>query len=247
MRELFFKLDCHFLDSEKEQCKPTIFKLLELANIARQKGIIDLEIEISREQNLFLKTAAYLVIDGRDPALIKQILQSLILADKYSGAELLNRLLVAEGVLAIQQGENPEIIALMLYSMLGEKYLHSAEETLSAVISKILGVHRFIGSLKDQTALPESEQFEKIILQMHDKSIQVALYDTNENGLLMALYGCGIDVIQKVLTNISTNRALRIAEDWALMKPLCNKDIQFYQKEILKKIDTLRLEGEIIV
>lgn len=244
MRDFLLKLNCHFLDSEKEQCKPLIHKLVELSNLARSKGLLALEIEI--EQDLFLKTAISLVIDGTDPELIKQILQNLILADRYSGFELLSRLLIAEGILAIQQGENPRIIALKLYSMLGEKHLFMADDTLSSAHEKLPAVHQFLRSIKDNPALAESAQFEKVVLQIHDRSIQVVLYSENENTIVTALHGCGIAVIQKVLANISVNIGLSIAENWETMKPSRKESIIFCQEEILKKIETLRSEGRII-
>ena len=128
MTGLFLKSGCYFTDDEKETCKPTVFKLVEFANLARQRGLLALETEILDEQNEFLKTAVNLMLDAIDPVIIKQIFQNLMSADEYTGVELLNRLLIAEGVLSIQQQEHPRITALKLYSMLGEKYIFAASQ-----------------------------------------------------------------------------------------------------------------------
>lgn len=247
MRDFLIKLDCHFLDNEKEQCKPLIHKLVELSNMARSKGLVALEIEMASEQDLFLKTAVSLIIDGTDSELVKQILQNLILADRHSGYKLLSRLLVIEGILALQQGEHPRIIALKLYSMLGEKYLFMADNTVSAAHEKISAISQFIRSIKDNPALAESSQFENTILKMHERAIYVVLYDENESTIVTALHGCGIAVIHKVLTSLSMNAGLRVAKNWEALKPLRKDAVQYCQQIILKKIDTLKMEGRIIV
>lgn len=148
MRELIMRLGCHFTDDDKEKCIPTIHKLVKLSNIARTNGIMAVEAEAEQTQCFFLKTALLLVVDGTSPIIVKQILQNLILADEYSGSQLLDRLLIAEGVLALQQGENPNLIALMLYSMLGEKYMQPVKEEFPAWNEKMREYSTFMEAIR---------------------------------------------------------------------------------------------------
>lgn len=149
MRELFLNLNCRFTDVDKEKCKPVIYRLVDLFNLASTKGVLALELEMEQEQSFFLKTGISLIVDGTDSVLVKQILQNIILADEYSGSPLLERLIMAEGVLALQQGENLRIIALKLSSMLGERYIVLLCEELSANRNRLLQIYRFLDTLDD--------------------------------------------------------------------------------------------------
>ena len=123
MNELILKFNYSFTNNEKEQCKPTIYKLVRIANLTRQMGIVAFKSELDQESSIFMKTAFGLLADGVEQTIVKQILQNLILADDHSGVELLNRLLIFEGAIAIQDGELPRLIEWKLFSMLGERYI----------------------------------------------------------------------------------------------------------------------------
>ena len=115
-----------YTTADKDSCVPIIDLLVECAKIARFKGILELE-EFAKEQgNDFLTFALMMVVDGTDPRLIKDILETLINADGHTGAELLQRTIIAEGVLSVQAGENPRITAMKLTCFLGEDYLRKA-------------------------------------------------------------------------------------------------------------------------
>lgn len=247
IRDIILRLDCRFTDDDKKKCKPTIHRLLELSNLSRRSGILALETEMLNEQDLFLKTAVELVIDGTDPELIAQILQNLILADDYSGSGLLNRLLIAEGVLALQQGENPRIIALKLLSVLGEGYLSLTDEVSAAGVNRSSKISQFLRTIRDKQALPESAAFEETILQMDDRSIQRVLYGMDEYILLAASCGCGSHAINKLFMNLSLNTGIHLCDDWDTMKPSRKGHILSCQKKILDRIAELESRGEIIV
>ncbi len=247
MLGLFYKLNCSFTESEKEECKPIIYKIINLVNIARQKGVLVLEMEMEQEQSLFLKTAIGLVVDGTDPALVKQILQNIILADKYVGSDLLSRLLIAEGILSVQQGENPRIIALKLSAMLGEKYILQIDEMLNNKEYGLAGFHQFMETIKDKRPLPESEKFESVFLQMDNRSIQVVILNIDYSCLLKALYGCSYTLICKITENVSTGTCLRISSDWEANKFLSKEHVIECQEKILREVTILQSRGEIII
>ena len=123
MSELFLVVNSHFTDEDKEQCQSTISKLVNLADISRKRGLLELLREMENEQEGFLKIAMYLICDSTEETTAKEILENIVLSGEYSGAPLLDRLLITEAALAIQRGENPRLLELRLLSMLGEKYI----------------------------------------------------------------------------------------------------------------------------
>lgn len=247
MTELLLKLNCRFTNEDKEKCEPVIYKILELANLARTRGILALEIEVKQEPSIFLKTAIGMVVDGTDPVLVKQVLQNLILADEYSGSQLLERLLMAEGVLAVQRGENPQIISLKLSAMLGENYISPIREKFLEDTGKTTKFYSALRTLNDRTALPESAEFEAVFLRMDDRSIQTVLHDIDFSCLLHALHGCGGSLIQKILQNLSMNTGLQICGDLENNKSLRKESVLECQELIMKKIAALKNSGEIIL
>ena len=199
MLEMILKLNVKFTEADKEKCIPTINKIIELANIARREGVLALELEIEQEDNIFIKTAIEMILDGTAPETVEHILHNLILAESYSGSQLLDRLLVSEGVLAIQKGENPNIITLKLSAMLGEKYILRFKGL--AQEEKLRGCFEILKNLSGKKALAESIEFEEKLLRCHNMSLQQILRNVEIKTLVLALHGCGIELIKKIVLN----------------------------------------------
>lgn len=229
-----------FSDSQKENCLPVIKKILELANLARQQGIFALEMATLHEEP-FLKTGITIVCDGCCPETIQRIMENLILADNFSGEELLKRLLMAEGILAIQKGENPRILALYLISILGEKYLPEAE-TLWQEQSERTD-YKFLKTLNNEP-LPENAAFEEKIFSLSNREIELIIQHTEYGDLVNALRNCQRNVIYRILMCVSKNIFTEICKD--LQQP---GDISFTtnaRNRILKTIQRLENNGEIV-
>ena len=128
MLELYFKLNCTFTDAEKEACIPTIKRIVQLGQKVRENGLLSLDDYTKNEQNFFLKTGIGLAVDSIDPETISEYLQILILADNRKGFELLERMIITQGVLCIINGDNPRMTGLRLTAMLGEEYLKKGAE-----------------------------------------------------------------------------------------------------------------------
>jgi len=137
-----------FTREEKEACLPAIDALVGCCRITRIQGVLALEDFVHRHNNDFLTFAATLVIDGRDPDLVKGMLQTLISADDHTGSALLERLIITEGILNVQAGESPDLLEVKLLSMLGEDFLRQR--------------NLFPVCIKDATALAEQQFAEKL-------------------------------------------------------------------------------------
>ncbi len=247
MIDLILKLNCNFSDADKEECFPVIFRIIDLSKLARMKGILALELEMENEQNFFLKTAIELVVDGTDPKLVKEILQSIIVSGKYSGAQLLSRLIIAEGILSMQQGENPRIVELKLSALLGESYIQQINEKLSEREFGVTKFHNFLRTLKGKEALQESLKFEELLLKLDKRSIQTIFRNLSIQCLVAALYGCSASLIYKVSENFSMNVCKMICDEWEFAKNTSKQTIVSCQEEIIKKVNLLVSQGEIIL
>ena len=128
MLELYRQLNCTFTDAEKEECVPVIARIMELAQQTRFKGLLSLDEPNKTEPNFFLKTGIALAVDSYKPEEISEYLQTLILADAHKGSELLSRMIMAQGIIEIVNGNNPFAIAQKLSAMLGEEYMKRGPE-----------------------------------------------------------------------------------------------------------------------
>lgn len=122
LKDFFGKTTYSFSKEDKERSLDTVHRMIALTNLTRTYGIEALAEEMEQEGNSFLRISVNLLLDGVDPVSVRQILQNLVWAGQYRGHDLLNRLLIAEGILSIQYGESPRMLAMKLSSMLGENY-----------------------------------------------------------------------------------------------------------------------------
>lgn len=246
MTELLLHLNCSFTQSEKQECVRFIKRIKSLANLARTYGILALEEEMESEESFFLKTGISLIVDGTDPVLVKTILQNLILSDKYTGAELLGRLILAEGVLSIQQGENPRIIGLKLASMLGEEFVRREKEEFLCEQMDVMKKIQFLEEVKGKQRLPESSVFESKILDLDNRSIQLVLRGISEACLIGALCGCGGEVVRKIFSNVSEALGYRLEQGMEVFKLEDKEYVLKCQAKILEKAASHERMGEIV-
>lgn len=110
--------------SKKDRQK--IIQVIDLifgfAHKSRKNGLISLEDDIPSLDSPFMKRGLSLVVDGTDPDTVRHILRTGIYAGRFKGRELLERMVMADGISAIQAGENPDLIRVRLYAYLGEEF-----------------------------------------------------------------------------------------------------------------------------
>ncbi|MCL1989124.1 MAG: hypothetical protein FWG64_14305 [Firmicutes bacterium] len=116
------KLDTrkHIECTEKASCLATINKMIKLAQLARQFGVLELENIITENDHFMLKIGIALLVDGASPKQVQEILNNLIVTSFATGEELLNQLIIVQSVLAIQENYNPRVLETHLYAFLNE-------------------------------------------------------------------------------------------------------------------------------
>lgn len=71
-----FKVSKNLFLIDKEDPNEVIDKIIELANIARREGLLALEEAVQDEDDDFLQKGILLIVDGTDPELVKNILET---------------------------------------------------------------------------------------------------------------------------------------------------------------------------
>lgn len=150
MVDFIIKLNPQFTDADKEACLPVIDRIIELATIARSKGLLALEKEAEKEENIFLQRATMLIVDANDPDKVREMLEHFILADNHSGAELLSRVIILEGVMRVAAGSNPRFIREGLNMILGEKYLTRMEQAQKEKEKEKEPIEQFLKGIKSK-------------------------------------------------------------------------------------------------
>ena len=105
---------------EKQPLQGKIAEIVNLANINRAQGVLALEQQIAKTDDELTKIGIGLIVDGTDPELVKDILNTIIVTSSKTGAKLLSQLMVLDGLLCIQAGYNPRIIEAKLLAYLGD-------------------------------------------------------------------------------------------------------------------------------
>jgi len=239
--DLFLKVNRTLTEADKESCKSMIYKILELANIARREGVLVLEQKMLNEPNAFLKMGIELLTDGTDHDTLKQIL----LRAAFSGgtnAEIMLKLLITDGVLAIQKGALPRLIRALLGSLFGEQTVLDLE---AGVMYD--NYNEFLESIRSTRAIPESVEFDALLASMADITVQRVLREIDLWTLVIAMRGCGYAAINKFLVdNVSKRLSMQAASEWQVIKPTVEM-ILTCQKAILEIITMLEQSGEIII
>jgi hypothetical protein len=107
-----------FSESEKEECIPLVQKIIDFSRLSLREGFLALEDKLENEQDIFLKNAMKLVVDGCDTRVIRKVLKVIIQAEKLAGSPLLGKLIVAQGIDFMLDGEPTSDVASKLFTLL---------------------------------------------------------------------------------------------------------------------------------
>ncbi len=175
-------------EDEKRQCMAMVTQIVSMANKAKRNGLLSLVQEAEETTNFLLRKGLQLVLEGVQPHLVKTTLEYYILSGSYTGKDLLERCIIMEGILAIQNGVNPQIIQELLLSLFGEKGHAKYEAEFGDKKKNRLEI--FFNKIeKDRAATPLSTTLGHTIMQLDDQSIQQCLKEVSTVDLARALKG----------------------------------------------------------
>ena len=232
---------------EKREVIHTIDRLLELSQRAQNYGVFALEEEIKEEDPKLLAKALQMLTDGIEEETLREILLNYILCSGFRGKELLHRILIIEGVTAIQQGMSPELIRERLFSYFGEDFIEELKLYYKLDDkSQQERLHIYMQGLRDKTASSKNTlQLEEPLLRMDSRSLQRLLREADPVRLAMAMVGSSGQLQVRILENMTNRTALKLIQMVEAMEPLSGIEIGAAQKGILEVLHTLVRQGDI--
>ena len=250
--DLMMKLSLSFTDADRDACVPIISRIADFSKAARKDGFFALVDLLETEENPFLKEAVMLIVDGCEQPLLGELLMYMLMAEKDYGANMLCAFVIAQGVMMIHTGDMPGKIRLELLSMLGAKYMAREREAADAKMA-IHSLEQFytkvahyksadIESSPFASHIAESDkaalgdvcgQFEKLLSNMPDETINAALKDVRTRTIESALRVLGFETIKKIMDNLPASRQAEIYSNWNFMGPIRISDIQDSVSELM--------------
>lgn len=88
--------------------------------------------------------------------------------------------------------------------------------------------------------------FEDIVL-LNDREIQLVLREVQTKDLGLALKGSNPEVVQKVMSNMSSRAGQMLKEDMEFMGPVRLRDVEEAQQRIVKVIRKFEESGEVVI
>ena len=105
---------------DQESLVPIVKELRNLGEIACKKGLLALEGELQQIKDPFLTLGIQLIVDKTEPENVQDILDSDIYYNESNGRELLKKIIIREGILRIQAGDNARNILICTKIFLGK-------------------------------------------------------------------------------------------------------------------------------
>lgn len=245
--KLYESLVCSF--DEKKEALVVLDKLLGLSRKAKRSGLLSLEAEIEGAEPELMKKSLQLLIDGTEPGALREILWNYTLCSGCKGRELLERILIAEAVPAVQEGINPLLLSEKLSSFFGEEFIGEIDRhfgmdshVLLFRLESFLNANRYKPALSKDTALLE-EPFGR----MDERSLQRLLREIDGYTLVCALKGAGGKAMTSVLRNVSKKHAILLIDELEAAENPVLSETADAQRRILEIMQVLEKQGDIVI
>ncbi len=230
--------------------------LLTLSTIARREGLLSLEKIIEYTESEFLKLIATLIIDGTEPNLVIEIAANEYWTNEPEGVQAMIAYFNLRGMIAIQSGENNQILKELLQSLIPfhwrTTYKKQLEETKESsknsyqkeISEKFTNIHPIF---QEKNTLETIPLLEKQIDELSNPSIQRIIRDIENYDLSICVYALSEDARKKILNNLSTRLANVIMEDVIHYHSISEKEVSNSIFKVLSVIEKLYETGEICI
>jgi hypothetical protein len=233
-------------DDERRECARFIPRLMNMGLKARREGLLSLEDDLENIAHPFQRMGLELVVNGTDPEAVRKALEMQILSQGYKGRDLLERCILLEGLLMVQNGTIPRSMKDLLAVFFAESYRDGidslCEEDYEGTSSKILARLEGRPPVSDDTAL-----LERAIADFSSEDIMKALHEIDTHALIVALSGASGTVISRMCSCLSPRAKDLLIEDLIsfLHFPPDISDIISAQEKVLAALENLKDDGEI--
>jgi hypothetical protein len=217
-------------DEEKQACLKLVSELIALSKVARRNGLLSLVPYAEKNSSFLLRKGLHLLVDGVNPQVTRDVLESYILSGDYSGKDLLERCIILEGVAAIQKGLHPKVAKEYLLSFLGEESY---------------AIFEYLQKLDDQDSPNSSSaktQLDAIIVKLKNEDVERFLMEINTGDLAKAIKGLGGQAQIRLFNNLSQKAASAlkdVLDDLDSMEESEMKEARETAMEILSDLDLI--------
>lgn len=200
MKDFILQLGLKFSDDEKQECISTAHRIVNLSELAKEFGVLYLEHEVINDNN-YIKLGVNLIVHGVGTEAIETIFQYSILSAGCRGADLLNKLIISQGLISISQGYDSYVVGHIIGAMLGDKYLSDILDKRKNNVE--LNFNNIID--KYTTPMIESVTFEEKLLKLKRGDLVNILIFVEDKTIAMALKGCSKAFISHIKNAVSEN------------------------------------------
>lgn len=226
-------------DEDKRQCLGLVGEVITLAKKARNLGLMSLVDYMEQCPNYFLKKGLQLIVDGEKPQAVREILELYILAGGYRGKDLLERCVILEGLMGIQNGLSPKRLTELLLSFFGEKgaRLYAAEFSDSSPGD----MESFLRGLERANPSPDRpDGLNATMGQLNDEEIQHCLREIGTMDLAKAFKGFSPKIQLRVFNNLPQRGATFLREVIEHMEAVAPPDAAEAQERIAAILSDLK-------
>ena len=236
------KLECS--EDDKRDCLKVVETLLSLSKKARTYGMLSLAKEAEENSSFLLTKGIQLATDGAKPHVVRSVLEFYILSGNYVGKELLERCLILEGVVAIQEGLHPKLLKELLLSFFGEEDYEIYEEELNETSKSSLT--EYLEKIQnDKADSSNARKLSKYILKLNDDAIEEFLKELDTSTLAKAIQNMSGDAKLKIFKKMQRKGALLLKETLEQIEPLSKNQITEAQEGLVKTLSELKKKGRI--
>ncbi|MCL2618490.1 MAG: hypothetical protein FWD98_05505 [Defluviitaleaceae bacterium] len=206
MHNFMKSLGVRFTDEEKQLCLPTAYKMINLSFFVKMHGIISLE-EATAHDSEFTKMCAELFLScNADDEIIEKVFCYIVMADGHTGAALLERLIIAQGLSLLRDPHNPNYTPFVIASILGEKYLPELTDAANPKIRLNILTDPYL------CAFPESAEFQHDMQQLSKEQMYRKLACAEHRAVAAAFKGCDAPFMESMRSRLSIAAIVTIGE-----------------------------------
>jgi flagellar motor component MotA len=236
------KIECS--EDEKRACMKTVSFLLNLAKKARTYGMLALAKEADETSSFLLRKGIQLATDGAKPEVVRSVLEFYILSGNFTGQELLERCLILEGVLAIQDGLHPKLLKELLLSFFGEVDYQTFEAEL--VERQKDDLENYIKRIENSEAASlNAFKLSNVVLKLDQNAIEELLKEMSTEDLAKSVNDLTGKAIVKILKTMQKKGALALIETFETMDPLSKAETSEAQQQFVNTIADLKKREQI--
>ena len=244
MKDFILNLNVVYTDEEKEKCIPTVRRIIKLAKISKENGILSLKHEILENDDSFLIMGIDLISDGVHPEYIEKIFQYAIRTSQSAGADLLNKLLIAEGILAIQASLHLPLMAYILGALIDEKYIPDIMKMTEA--EENFDLKGFFDTYCGLGVISENSEFESRLLKLTTADLSRVLLTVDCYTLSVAFYKCSRSFLYHMRNGVSENTFIQICKNICNTHVVDEDELLNAQKQVLYNLAVLEDAGQVV-